>query len=176
MSAKELMMQVQSMTDCQAGKVLKYVFVKMSNEHKFDMTFFNEAITALSKKTTKRSGATPTTPLEMEFERFRKSYKGTKRSFATEYGNLINKHDDWMSAVPCMMHAWEKEQQWHDYLKKNGMFCPEYKNLKTWIDQRCWEADLNIDQMQDVKRTTIRTSANANNAASAILSLAKENN
>jgi len=166
MEAKDIITQVLAMSDIRAGKVLKYVFSEIVKGGKFTMSIFEEAIIQNGVKRRISVGLQPTDEKGKEFERFRQLYPGTKRGFATEYGNFQRKHEDWMIAIPKLVGAITAEMEWHRHLKKVGAFCPEYKNMQTWINQRCWEQVLNKDQMQNGKNRNIY--ANASNALDAI--------
>ncbi len=76
------------------------------------------------------------------FDYFRRGYKnlgGTVRGNETEFSNFIKKHKDWKEVLPdldplLMCIANQKQA-----LRIAGKFVPEWKNLSTWINQRCWE-------------------------------------
>lgn len=85
--------------------------------------------------------------LEEEFERFRKVYPGTKRGLRTELENLKRKHKDWRAVVPLLMAAIEREMDWHRREESQRRFVPQYKNLQTWINNRCWEQELRKEVM-----------------------------
>jgi len=174
MDLKEIITQVQSMTDNRAGKVLKYVFSAVMDGKGFSTDLFGEAINATDKTVRIKANVLPETELEKEFEQFRQCYKGTKRSFATEFGNFKRKHTDWKEVIPKLMQAWTNEVAWHEQLKRNGAFCPEFKNLQTWINQRCWEQELNLDQTNNGRNANHRTAVNTDNASNAIRKLATE--
>lgn len=162
MTANEIVTRVQSMSDQRAGKVLKYVFSALSGGRSFSMDIFSEAINATERPVRNIYRTSPQTDLETAFETFRRAYKGTKRGFGTEYGNLQRKHADWREVIPELLPAWEKELAWHKEREKAGAFCPEYKNLQTWINQRCWETEFN--QEKNGKRYKEHNAENANNA------------
>lgn len=161
MNAKEIVTQVLSMSDVRAGKILKYVFSEISKRKKFDMSIFEDGIKITETGKRLCITAQPVDALGMEFERFRKLYPGTKRGFATEYGNLQRKHEDWTYVVPLLVCAITEEIEWHTRLKKAHAFCPEYKNLQTWINQRCWEQTLNQDQLKNGRNRELDNSDNA---------------
>lgn len=169
MNATELIETIEALTDARAGKVLKYVFRKMSNGNKFTMSIFEEAIEMTSSRKRIASSVEPMDEYGDEFERFRIMYPGTKRGFATEYGNLKNKHKDYKEVIPKLVPALRNEIAWHTHLRKIGAFCPEYKNMQTWINQRCWEQEFNKEQLNS--GTNRKSDQNADNALSAIRSL-----
>ena len=76
------------------------------------------------------------------FESFRKSYPGTKRGLETELSNFKKKHKDWKEVIPLLPGIIEKQIRHREKLKRLGKFVPEWKNLQTWINQRCWEEEI----------------------------------
>jgi hypothetical protein len=73
------------------------------------------------------------------FDEFRKIYPGIKRGNKTEFDNFCKKHKDWKSILPNLKIAVENQIKLRDIKKSNGQFIPEWKNIQTWINQRCWE-------------------------------------
>lgn len=91
--------------------------------------------------------------LKTDFEKFRKSYPGTKRGFDTEWNDFIKKHKDWRKVVPLLLVSLNKQTDSRQQKKSKGNFAPEWKNLKTWLFQSCWteepgvgESSINITQ------------------------------
>lgn len=78
---------------------------------------------------------------EIEFEKFRELYPGTKRGHKTEFENFKKKHKDWRLVVPLLVEAIKNEINFHEAKTTKGEFVPEYKNLSTWINSRCWEQE-----------------------------------
>lgn len=78
--------------------------------------------------------------LECEFEEFRKSYPGSKRGSETEMSRL-KKHKDWKEVIPILSESLKREIEHKSNCKKHGEFVPPWKNLSTWINQRCWEME-----------------------------------
>lgn len=78
--------------------------------------------------------------MNLIFETFRQLYPGTKRGHETEFKTL-QKHDDWKEVVYLLPEAIERQiaQKKHD-LQQNK-FVPPWKNLKTWLNNRCWEEE-----------------------------------
>ncbi len=72
------------------------------------------------------------------FDNFRTKYPGSKRGNETEFDDF-KKHKDWKKILPLLESAIDKQIQYKKYLKNTNKFCPEWKNLKTWLNQRCWE-------------------------------------
>lgn len=75
------------------------------------------------------------------FDCFRKQYPGSKRGLNTEYDNFRKKHRDYISVIPVLEPALINQIKWRSEMKTAGMFIPEWKNLQTWINQRCWEME-----------------------------------
>ena len=82
-----------------------------------------------------------------KFEIFRKKYKGTKRGSETEFKNF-QKHYDYKEVIDELIPALERLEQYRKQLKDEQRFIPEYKNLKTWINNRCWEEEYEIKQQK----------------------------
>lgn len=66
-------------------------------------------------------------------------FGGTKRGPATELEDLKKKHKDWKDILPLIGPAIENQIAYRDHKRAAGVFVPEWKNLKTWLSQRCWE-------------------------------------
>lgn len=76
--------------------------------------------------------------LEEKFENFRKQYQGKKLGLEKEFENFKKKHKDWKQVIDKLMPALQAEINW----RKNKVgFVPEWKNLQTWLNQRCWEQE-----------------------------------
>ena len=78
------------------------------------------------------------------FENFRKKYQGSKNGFDTEFSNF-KKHKDWEDVIGLLVPALENEINWREKGLKSGTFIPNWKNLKTWLHNRCWEQELNFE-------------------------------
>ena len=83
------------------------------------------------------------------FDLARKFYPGTKRGLDTEFKNFI-KHSDWKICMPLLYPAIEKQKKFRNKLFSESKFIPEWKHFKTWINQRCWEDELNEINYQKV--------------------------
>lgn len=73
------------------------------------------------------------------FEKFRSEYPGTKRGLETELDNFLKKNNS--DTVDLLLPALQKEINHKENLKEKNQFCPGWKNLSTWINQRCWEQE-----------------------------------
>lgn len=78
------------------------------------------------------------------FDQFRILYKGTKRGNETEFKNF-QKHKDWVSILPTLYNLLLNQIKQREKNKAEGKFVPEWKNLQTWINQRCWEEVIDIE-------------------------------
>lgn len=78
-------------------------------------------------------------------------YGGTKRGAATELENLKKKHKDWKDILPLIAPAIENQKKYREAKKAKGEFVAEWKNLQTWINQRCWEEV--VPTFEEVKKT-----------------------
>ena len=89
-----------------------------------------------------------------KFEIFRKIYPGTKRGIDTEFDNFKKKHKDYKEYVELLLPAIKKQIQIHDKKIDLKLFCPEYKMLQTWINQRCWDEE-EMDPEENNQQQTI---------------------
>lgn len=83
------------------------------------------------------------------FNTFRLSYGGTKRGLDTEFDNFIKKND--IQVIDLLLPALEKEIRHRNKLQETKQFCPEWKNLQTWINKKCWEQEFPDEDNADVK-------------------------
>ena len=74
--------------------------------------------------------------LKEDFDFFRKNYLGTKNGLDVEFKNFISKNN--YEDIPLLLPAFEIEKKHKDLLKLKNEFCPQWKNLKTWVNQKCW--------------------------------------
>jgi hypothetical protein len=87
------------------------------------------------------SKSNSTKELKEQFDQFRVSYKGTKGGLNKEFETL-KKHKDWKEIVPKLEQALQYQSQARRGLDEAGDFCPNWKNLSTWMNQRCWEDEI----------------------------------
>ena len=80
----------------------------------------------------------------MIFDSFRKKYSGTKRGNKTEFENF-KKHKDWRTVLPLLEGLLTNQILSREQRQRKKMFVPSWKNLKTWINQRCWEDEITIE-------------------------------
>lgn len=74
-----------------------------------------------------------------KFDIFRKKYPGTKRGLKTEYDNFVKKHKDSADILPLLLPALDNQIKWRGEMSDANMFIPQWKNMATWINNRCWE-------------------------------------
>lgn len=80
------------------------------------------------------------------FEQFRLDYPGTKRGFEVEFENFKKKHKDWQEVLLLLQKRLDYQKDARQVRKENKLFVPEWKNLQTWINQRCWEDIINTNE------------------------------
>lgn len=76
------------------------------------------------------------------FDDFRKLYGGTKNGNPTEFKNFQKKHKDWKEVLPQLPAIIKKQIEHRRRLTLKNEFVPHWKNLSTWINQRCWEQEI----------------------------------
>jgi hypothetical protein len=87
--------------------------------------------------------------LKADFEKFRSQYPGTKRGIEVEFENLQRKHKDWKDIIPILPDKLKYQKSAREIKRLAGKFVPEWKNLQTWINQRCWEEEITIEPNRD---------------------------
>ncbi len=87
-----------------------------------------------------------------EFEKFRKAYPGTKRGLNEEYNNFQKKHKDWEEVLPLLISALEQQILQRSKDAATGIFVPPWKNLTTWLNQRCWTEQAGIIESPESKK------------------------
>lgn len=78
---------------------------------------------------------------EQMFDKFRRTYRGTKRGLQTEFTNFKKKHKDWREVLVILLPSYQAQQTKREQALRQGCFVPQEKNLSTYINQRCWEAE-----------------------------------
>lgn len=82
------------------------------------------------------------------FEKFRKIYPGTKKGLDTEFENFCKKHKDWKEVIPMLEESIKNQMAVRQKKMASGEFVPEWKHLQTWINQRDWEVETNIERIK----------------------------
>jgi hypothetical protein len=87
--------------------------------------------------------------LQTKFEIFRQNYPGTKRGHEIEFENLKKKHKNWKEIIPLLSDALTYQLSAREIKARAGGFVPEWKNLQTWINQRCWEEEIETNNLSN---------------------------
>lgn len=80
------------------------------------------------------------------FDIFRKEFPGTKRGLDIEFENFTKKHKDWKEVLEILNKRLSYQKEARQARKENKLFVPEWKNLETWINKRCWEDYINTEE------------------------------
>jgi len=80
------------------------------------------------------------------FDIFRKSYPGTKRGNEIEFANFIKKYKDWKEVLPLLSERLNYQIEARQVRKDYKRFTPPWKNMQTWINNRCWEEYINTEE------------------------------
>ena len=92
--------------------------------------------------------------ISIMFEDFRKKYPGTKRGLETELENFLKKNDP--EVVQQLLPALMKEIEWRIEAEQQQEFVAPWKNLSTWINQKCWEQEFpRINSKQNNKHKPV---------------------
>jgi len=77
------------------------------------------------------------------FDIFRKRYPGTKGGLVVEFNNFLKvcnangmDIDFRISALPWNL---KYQVELRQVMKDDGEFVPSWKNLRTWVNQQCWD-------------------------------------
>jgi len=113
----------------------KHMSLHMENENE------NEYINSSSFKEEKKEEIQKKEEIPAEFLAFFEAYPGSgaKNNGWKQYKK---KHKDWKESLPLLLPALQKEIEHKRLLAENKQFVPEWKNLETWINKRCWEQKL----------------------------------
>lgn len=109
-----------------------------------------------TKTTNNNKESVPAETEELVFDEFRKEYPGTKRGNKTEFDNFKKKHKDWKDILPHLMVKLKYQKEAKKLVAQSGGFVPVWKNLQTWINNRCWEEEYGAVE----KKTTLSVVAN----------------
>lgn len=102
----------------------------------------NTVVIPLLNENENEDGIDSSSSLSAIFEIFRTNYPGTKRGFKIEFENLKKKHKDWEQVIPILSDKLNYQLSCRAEKEIAGGFVPEWKNLQTWINQRCWEEEI----------------------------------
>lgn len=82
-------------------------------------------------------------PFKLSFDQFRQKYPGTKRGLDTEFEHFKKKAGkEWKEILPTLPEKLQSQKNGRAALKEAGKFTPEWKHLKTWINNRGWEEEI----------------------------------
>ena len=90
----------------------------------------------------------PNGPAEEAVEAARLAYPGRKPSFPVLLALLKKKHKDWKSEAKKFLPAIEREAAHKARLKAHDSFCPDWRNMQTWINNRAWEEEFGDKRKQ----------------------------
>lgn len=76
------------------------------------------------------------------FDSFRKLYPGTKRGNETEFENFVLKQENWQKILPELEALLKTQIEAKALLQEAKEFVPQWKNLKTWINNKGWEEEI----------------------------------
>ena len=97
-----------------------------------------------------------------EFEKARKLYPGTKKGLEVEYSNFKKKYH--LTEMQELIPAIKAEIKDKEKRRASGVFCPEWKNFSTWINQACWKQEFEIIRVKNGNRTNRLTISNIEQA------------
>lgn len=150
-----------------------------ANKSLHELTPVNIELTSVSESVSesvleKEFEKKPFTPDELNFDVFRKLYPGSKRGLETEYKNFVKKHHDNKTVLNLLFTALNDQIEWRREMAEAGMFVPDWKNLQTWINNRCWEIEKpEIKLKQKTKQKTVVTDEQRVNMQTDILNILK---
>ena len=82
------------------------------------------------------------------FENFRKKYPGTKRGSDTEFDYFKKTNKDWKIILDKLESSLDNQIELRQNKSLNNEFIPEWKNLKTWIFNKCWEEEIKASTVE----------------------------
>jgi hypothetical protein len=92
--------------------------------------------------------------VEELFEDFRKRYPGRKLGLKAEFDNFLRKAGNQSEIIARgLITALEYETSHREKIRLAGAFLPEWKNLKTWVNNRCWEQEFPVEVQAQERRT-----------------------
>lgn len=83
------------------------------------------------------------------FDDFRQKFPGTKRGLKTELDGFLKKNSP--DTISLLLPALEKEIAYRKNRANANEFVPEWKNLSTWINKRCWEQEYSEEMKMPTK-------------------------
>ena len=78
--------------------------------------------------------------LKLEFDKFRRMYKGEgKRGIDKEWDYFTKKHKNYAEIVPKLVELYEKYLAYRKQKEQRKEFVPPHKNFSTYVNNACWE-------------------------------------
>ena len=114
---------------------------RTSNAHQTHIERTSNAHQTHTNKNVKNEKNKKNKNILSEFEVFRKMYPGVKRGHEVEFENFKKKHKDWEDVVRKLPEIIEAQISLRQQKERSGQFVPQWKNLSTWINGRCWEEE-----------------------------------
>jgi hypothetical protein len=135
-----------------------YQNIDYQNDQQNDQQLTNNRPTTDHKQYIKPLNQEKNKEYSLEFESFWKAYPNRIGKGAAEKAWKKNGRP----SIEIILEAIEQQKTWR--LNANGQFRPEWKNPATWINQKCWEDEVNSEQAEDslsqwVKSRTSQTSS-----------------
>jgi len=127
-------------------KALDKALQKHSTKQRQSTVSINKQVTKNKEQETKE--------LE-DFDIFRKKYPGTKKGNETEFKNFCSKHKDYRQVLETLSERIDYQIRKRVGISSAGGFVPPWKNLGTWINQRCWEEEYTEETDQQQPEQTI---------------------
>ncbi len=139
------------------GKAMDKAIIKHGVKHTAKQTKTIGQSTGQSNSTIDKPLTINQEPINKEqevFDVFRVLYQGKKRGNETEF-NYFKKHKDWKACLLLLKTGLEKEIAWRKSQElQQAKFIPSWKDLKTWIYNRCWEQEFQGAKMSIEKAPT----------------------
>ena len=85
------------------------------------------------------------------FDVFRKAYPGTKNGNEVEFSNFKKKNKNWKEVLPELKALLDCIINQRSLKKSSGGFVAEWKNLSTWINQKCWTEE--VGKAEEIETT-----------------------
>lgn len=101
--------------------------------------------------TTNKNEKNDNNNISVIFEQFRSEYPGTKRGLNTELENFLKKNNH--ESVELLLPALNKEKSYKEKLSQSGQFVPQWKNMSTWINNKCWEETFPVIKPESKQKT-----------------------
>jgi len=90
------------------------------------------------------------------FKTFKDAYQGSKRGNDTEFENFKKKTKDWKQVLPDLTALLKCQVAQREVMAQAGVFVPSWKNLQTWINNRCWEEEQAKPETAQPRKSTFK--------------------